>query len=93
MKYLRTYFPRLNDTGITRILGVYSTPNVPDSPNATKFPTTGDHPPTAVNQSELARGHQQVACNFYGEITFVCPSYWLASASENNSGEAFQYQV
>lgn len=75
MKYLRTYFPHLNDTDITRILGVYSTPNVPDSPNATKFPTTGDHPPTSVNQSELASGYQQVACNFYGKIlSFARPT-------------------
>lgn len=93
VQYLRTYFPRLTDNDITRILGVYSTPNIPDSRNATRFQTAGDHGPTAVNQSELAIGHQHVANAFYGELTYMCPSYWLASAFDNNGGDAFQYQV
>ncbi|KAB2568651.1 Para-nitrobenzyl esterase, partial [Lasiodiplodia theobromae] len=90
--FLRTYFPRLTNDDITKILDVYPTPDVPDSPNTPKFPTTGDHPPTAVNQSELAIGHQQVANAIYGEATFVCPSYWLASAFAKQGRDAFQYQ-
>ncbi|OJD30021.1 carboxylesterase type b [Diplodia corticola] len=93
VQYLRTYFPRLTDSDVTRILEAYSTPNVPDSPATPKFPTTGDHPPTAVNQSELATGHQQVANNFYGEVTLICLSYWLASAFDRNGGDSFQYQL
>jgi len=44
------------------------------------FSTLGDSGPTALNQSEFGIGQQQRANNLYAETTFVCPSYWLASA-------------
>ncbi|GME46655.1 carboxylesterase type b [Neofusicoccum parvum] len=90
--YLRLYFPRLDDDAIASILDVYHTPDVPDSPNSPKFQTAGDSGPTAVNQSELTTGHQQVANNFNAEVSFICPSYWLASSFEKNGGAAYQYQ-
>jgi hypothetical protein len=41
--------------------------------------TLGSSGPTALNQSEFAI-RQQRADNLYAETTFVCSSYWLASA-------------
>jgi hypothetical protein len=51
-------------------------PTVPGPP----FSTLGNSGPTALNQSEFGIGQQQRANNLYAETTFVCPSYWLASA-------------
>lgn len=52
------------------------------------FSTLGDSGPTALNQSEFGIGQQQRANNLYAETTFVCPSYWLASAYD----QAWKYQ-
>ncbi|KAL0257625.1 hypothetical protein SLS55_006788 [Diplodia seriata] len=93
VQHLHTYFPRLGDGDIARILAAYATPNRPDDPAAPKYPTSGTHPPTAVNQSEVATGHQQAANDFYAEVTFACPSHWLASAyAQKEGGDAYQYQ-
>ncbi|KAH7050133.1 acetylcholinesterase precursor [Macrophomina phaseolina] len=91
VEYLRRYFPRLMDDEVTDILQVYHTPNVPDDPEKARYWTSGTSGVTAVNQSGLATGHQQVANNFYGEVTFFCPSYWLTEAYQRH-GEAYQYQ-
>ncbi|EKG22596.1 Carboxylesterase type B [Macrophomina phaseolina MS6] len=92
--YLRTYFPRLTADNITAITSVYTTPaDVLDSDVAPKFATSGVFSPTALNQSQVSTGHQQVANNFYAEVTFACPSYWLAGAYMRASDRAaFQYQ-
>jgi hypothetical protein len=50
------------------------------------FSTLGESGPTALNQSEFGIGQQQRANNLYAETTFVCPSYWLASAYSSQSG-------
>ncbi|GME48099.1 carboxylesterase type b [Neofusicoccum parvum] len=92
--YLQLYFPRLSAENLTLIQSVYTTPaDILDSATTPKFATSGLSAPTAVNQSQLSTGHQQVANNFYSEVTFVCPSYWLAAAYERAVGNAsFQYQ-
>lgn len=51
------------------------------------FSTLGLSAPTALNQSEFAIGQQQRANNMYAETTFVCPSYWLASAFAMSSAD------
>lgn len=62
------------------------------------FSTLGSAGPTALNQSEFGIGQQQRANNLYAEATFVCPSYWLASAYSNTQKEggeikkAWKYQ-
>lgn len=58
---------------------------VPPTVPGPLFSTLGSSGPTALNQSEFAIGQQQRANNLYAETTFVCPSYWLASAYSESS--------
>lgn len=92
VEYLKRYFPRLSNDQVASILEVYNTPDTPDDPSKARYWTAGTSGSTAVNQSGLATGHQQVANNLYGEVTFYCPSFWLAEAFQNH-GDAYQYQV
>lgn len=91
---MRTYFPRLTADNITAIASIYETPaDILDSATIPLFATDGLNSPTAINQSQVSTGHQQVANNFYAEVTFVCPSYWLADAyMQPGDTAAFQYQ-
>lgn len=42
--------------------------------------------------STYASGPQQIAQNLYAESTFVCPSYWLASAFSSPPRRSYKYQ-
>lgn len=53
---------------------------IPATASGRMYATTGNSGPTALNQSSFGTGQQQRAINLYAETTFVCPSYWLASA-------------
>lgn len=63
-----------------------STYAIPPTVPGPLFSTLGNSGPTALNQSEFGIGQQQRANNLYAETTFVCPSYWLASAHSSQSG-------
>ena len=65
---------------------------VTDDPNAAKSAALGYTGPTAPNESQLATGQQQRANNIYAEMTFVCPSYWLAEAFSDKGRTSFKYQ-
>ncbi|KAF7897736.1 uncharacterized protein EAF01_008702 [Botrytis porri] len=76
--YTQSLFPQMSKSTYDRLLKTYSIPPTIPGP---LFASAGDHGPTALNQSPIyAIGQQQRANNLYAESTFVCPSYWLASA-------------
>lgn len=79
-------FPLMSSKDLGRVLKAYFISPVTEGP---LFGTSGDSGPTALNQSSFAIGQQQRANNLYAETTFVCPSYWLATAySRFNRGGA-----
>ncbi|KAK7751568.1 hypothetical protein SLS62_006518 [Diatrype stigma] len=55
---------------------------------------SGDSGATAVTTSQIASGHQQRANAILGETTFMCPSYWLATAfnSPQTGHHSWKYQ-
>lgn len=67
----------MSSTDLDRLSKTYFIPPVVEGP---LFGTLGDSGPSALNQSTFAIGQQQRANNLYAETTFVCPSYWLATA-------------
>jgi hypothetical protein len=67
----------MNNETLSLLQSTYAIPHTTPGP---LFSTLGSSGPTALNQSEFAIGQQQRANNLYAETTFVCPSYWLASA-------------
>lgn len=85
----------MNNTILSQIQSIYAI--APTTPGPL-FSTLGDSSLTALNQSEFGIGQQQRAYNLYAETTFVCPSYWLASAfasnfqSSNSGKKAWKYQ-
>jgi hypothetical protein len=94
--WLKLSFPLFSAADISKILLYYPNPNnASTNPAATLFSTDGTDPTyTAVNQSDLATGPQQIANDIYSESVFVCPSYWLA-ASQAQRGQdhaAYKYQ-
>ncbi|OBT45571.1 hypothetical protein VE00_03497 [Pseudogymnoascus sp. WSF 3629] len=90
--WLHLEFPNVSNDDITQILAAYPSSSGPVNPNDPTFATTGLGPATAVNVSQVATGQQQRGNNIYAEATFVCPSYWLASAYTGNGRTAYKYQ-
>ncbi|TVY26803.1 Lipase [Lachnellula hyalina] len=94
--YLQDLFPLMDNETLSKLALIY---NIPATIPGPLFSTLGTSNPTALNQSEFAIGQQQRANNLYAETTFVCPSYWLASAySSQQTGPAkqswkYQYSV
>ncbi|KFY36023.1 hypothetical protein V494_05383 [Pseudogymnoascus sp. VKM F-4513 (FW-928)] len=90
--WLHLEFPNVSDDDVTQILAAYPSSPDPVNPDDPMFATTGLGPATAVNVSQVATGQQQRGNNIYAEATFVCPSYWLASAYTGNGRKAYKYQ-
>ncbi|KAF1956825.1 alpha/beta-hydrolase [Byssothecium circinans] len=90
--WIHDAFPSLSDYNVTQVLATYPSTSAPVNASDLKYATDGYGPDTAVNISQVATGQQQRAYNIYAEATFVCPSYWLASAFAANSRVAYKYQ-
>ncbi|OBT54867.1 hypothetical protein VE04_03758 [Pseudogymnoascus sp. 24MN13] len=90
--WLHLEFPNVSDGDVAKILAAYPSSSGPVNPNDPMFATTGLGPATALNVSQVATGQQQRGNNIYAEATFVCPSYWLASAYTGNGRTAYKYQ-
>ncbi|OBT88219.1 hypothetical protein VE02_02423 [Pseudogymnoascus sp. 03VT05] len=90
--WLHLEFPNVSNDDVTKILAAYPSSSGPVNPDDPKFATTGLGPATALNVSQVATGQQQRGNNIYAEATFVCPSYWLASAYTGNGRTAYKYQ-
>ncbi|KAF7550705.1 hypothetical protein G7046_g7937 [Stylonectria norvegica] len=88
--YMKTYLPLFSTIDLENLAKTYAID--PIIPNGPLFATQGDQGPTAMNQSTYAIGNQQRAYNLCAETTFVCPSYWLASAFARQTGAAWHYQ-
>ncbi|KAH6628963.1 acetylcholinesterase precursor [Boeremia exigua] len=86
---LRSILPEFSDNDLTNVLLHYP---IADDTNNVKFATTGTSRPSALDQSGLATGQQQRANNIYAELTFVCPSYWMAEAFASRGRTAYKYQ-
>ncbi|EDU40805.1 PnbA Carboxylesterase type B [Pyrenophora tritici-repentis] len=92
MSWLRGTLPGFSDSDIAEVLAWYPIKNNTESPNAVKFATTGLSGPSALDQSSVAVGQQQRANNLYAELTFICPSYWIAAAYSGGGRTSYQYQ-
>lgn len=46
-----------------------------------------------INVGPFAIGELQRAIAFYSEVTFTCPSYWLASAFQSPKQASYKYQL
>jgi carboxylesterase type B len=90
--WLSIEFPNLSDEQINSIL-VQNPNNANTNHDTPRFETDGLHSPNAVNMLQAANGQQQRGNNIYAEATFVCPSYWMASAYSNKKSWQYQYSV
>ncbi|KAK4034516.1 alpha/beta-hydrolase [Parachaetomium inaequale] len=68
-----------NEGPLFDILDAYPTSSAPTDSNALKMETNGYGPPYAIN-------------NILAEATFVCPSYWMATAFTAPNKQAYHYQ-
>ncbi|MCJ1264294.1 hypothetical protein MMC22_004165 [Lobaria immixta] len=91
--FLRRTFPLFTNDDISKVLRYYPSTNDSVDLKDLRFATLGDGGPTALNESSYATGQLQRANNLHAEITFVCPSYWLAEAFTDKSRAAYRYQL
>ena len=80
--FVQNLFPLMDNKTLSDLENTYAIPPTVPGP---LFSTLGNIGPTALNQSEFGIGQQQRANNLYAETTFMCPSYWLASAYSSKS--------
>lgn len=92
LSYIKTTFPSLTATDISRLLETYQLDNSTTELSAPLFDTLGNSGPTALNQSEFATGQKQRAYNLNSEVTFTCPGYWLAEAFTGAGKQSWKYQ-
>ncbi|KNG46181.1 acetylcholinesterase precursor [Stemphylium lycopersici] len=85
---LRGILPDFSAENLANVLLHYP---VLDDTKGVKFATTGVSGPSALDQSGLATGQQQRANNIYAELTFVCPSYWMAEAFSGGGRTSYKY--
>jgi carboxylesterase type B len=90
--WLRNNLPEFTDSDIAKVLRYYPISDAAATSNADKFATNGVTGPSALDQSSIATGQQQRANNLYAELTFVCPSYWMAEAYTDNDRTSYKYQ-
>jgi len=85
-------FPNLTPAQIATILAANPN-NATTNPSGPHFETDGvaSSGLTAVQVSQAGNGQQQRGFNIYGEATFACPAYWLASAYA--AAWLYQYSV
>lgn len=88
--YLRLVFTRFNDADLNGLLSLYMNGTIDSA--IPRFSTSGDEGLTALQTSATASGYQQIANLIYAESTFICPSYWLASAYNDGHGKAYRMQ-
>ncbi|KAG9185806.1 hypothetical protein G6011_07137 [Alternaria panax] len=92
LTWLRNNLPEFTDSDIAKVLRYYPVSNTVDASSTDKFATNGVSGPSALDQSSLATGQQQRANNLYAELTFVCPSYWMAEAYTGSERASYKYQ-
>ncbi|KAL5117487.1 hypothetical protein ACEQ8H_004652 [Pleosporales sp. CAS-2024a] len=88
LSWLSDTLPEFTSGDLAKVLTYYP---IIDTSNAT-FATTGTSGPSALDESSVATGQQQRANNIYAELTFVCPSYWMAEAYSGHDRTSYKYQ-
>ncbi|KAJ1023601.1 hypothetical protein NDA16_003218 [Ustilago loliicola] len=86
--WLKTLLPLAKEEDITKILLQYPV----DDSVTTNYATNGLDQPDATSVSPVAHGQQARAGNIYGELTFVCPSYWMSEAYSGSGRSSYRYQ-
>ncbi|EST09190.2 Carboxylesterase, type B [Kalmanozyma brasiliensis GHG001] len=86
--WLSTLLPLLTKEDIETLLLHYPV----DTSVTTKYATNGFEMPDANSVSPVATGQQARADNIYGELTFVCPSYWMSEAYSGSGRASYRYQ-
>lgn len=92
LEWLRNVLPEFREDDIAKVLLYYPSIGGENSSDSDAFATSGYNGPSALNQSSIATGQQQRANNLYGELTFVCPSYWMAEAYSGQNRTSYKYQ-
>ncbi|KAH6625111.1 acetylcholinesterase precursor [Boeremia exigua] len=92
LEWLGNVLPELQEDDIAKVLDYYPSISSVDRSSSDLFATSGYAEPSALGQSSIATGPQQRANNLYAELTFVCPSYWMAEAYSGQGHTAFKYQ-
>jgi len=93
LSWLHLTFPLFSEADISKVLLYYPNPtNASVDPTAILYSTNGLTGLTALNESDLANGPQQIADNIYSETTFTCPSYWLAASQAQRGGDRAGYK-
>lgn len=87
-EWLTTLLPLATQEDITKILLQYPV----DDSVTTDYATNGTEYPNANSVSPVAHGQQARADNIYGELTFVCPSYWMSEAYSGSGRTSYRYQ-
>ncbi|KZL63981.1 carboxylesterase 2 [Colletotrichum tofieldiae] len=75
--WLKTTLPLFTESDLANAIHEYSEEGSVDVPDALDSPSTRA---------------QRTADTIYAEITFVCPSYWLAAAFDRPGSRSFKYQ-
>jgi carboxylesterase type B len=86
--WLQGTLPEFTSDDLAKVLIYYP---ISDTSGAL-FATTGVSGPSALDQSSIDTGEQQRANNIYAELTFVCPSYWMAEAYSGSGRTSYKYQ-
>lgn len=93
--FIQTYLPRFSANDIMAVMAKYPQTVYGMNANNPKFATTGTGSgmtPSALDVSPVSIGNQQLANLIYGEFTFICPSYWLATGFSRSYRTAYKYQ-
>jgi len=86
--WLQSTLPEFTADDLAKILIYYPINEASD----TKSATNGVSGPSALDTSLISVGQQQRADNIYAELTFVCPSYWMAEAFSGEDRTSYKYQ-
>ncbi|KAJ4532088.1 hypothetical protein HRR90_006334 [Exophiala dermatitidis] len=92
VSWLQLTFPLFTNDDIAKVLLYYPSSNGSANADAPLYATSGESGASALNESSVGAGQQQRADNIYAETTFVCPSYWMAIAYNDQGRTSYKYQ-
>ncbi|KAM0304066.1 hypothetical protein ACHAO8_011453 [Botrytis cinerea] len=87
LEWLRNLLPEFQENDIAKVLEYYPSIGSVDSSGSNLSATFRN-----AEQSSFASSPQLRANNLYAELTFVCPSYWMAEAYSSQGHTTFKYQ-
>ncbi len=90
--FITTTFPLFTTSDVNSLNAIYKIDEAQPGDDGVRYDTNGLDEPTALNQSEMATGIQQVAFAVAAENVFDCPAQWLAEAFSTEGRVAWKYQ-